>query len=221
MKVIAMNIVLLGPPGVGKGTVAAILSGKYKIPHISTGNMLREAISRGTALGKQAKEFVDAGKLVPDELVTKMVKERVSQTDCKGGFILDGYPRTSAQAKALQEFAAVGAVLDFDAPFKTIVERISGRRTCRKCNAVYHIKFNPPKREGVCDRCGGELYQRSDEKPGIITERLKVYEEQNKPLIDYYRNEGMLAEIDASYHITEIDRIVRQCDKVLRKIARQ
>ena len=210
-----MNIVLLGPPGVGKGTVAAILSEKYRIPHISTGNMLREAISKGTELGKQAKEFVDAGKLVPDELVTRMVKERIAQPDCKSGFILDGYPRTSAQAKALQEFAAIDAVLDFKAPFKTIVERISGRRTCRKCSAVYHIKYNPPKKEGACDKCGGELYQRSDEKPGIVTERLKVYEEQNKPLIDYYRNEELLTEIDASYHITEIEKIVKQCDEVL------
>ena len=213
-----MNIVLLGPPGVGKGTVAAILSQKYGIPHISTGNMLREAIAKGTALGKQAKEFVDAGKLVPDELVTKMVRERVVQPDCKKGFILDGYPRTSAQAKALQEFAAVGAVLDFTAPFKTIVERISGRRTCRKCSATFHIKYSPPKKEGTCDKCGGELYQRSDEKPGIITERLKVYEEQNKPLIDYYRNEDLMTEIDASYHITEIGKIVEQCDDVLKSV---
>ncbi len=212
-----MNIVLLGPPGVGKGTVAVILSQKYSIPHISTGNMLREAVAKGTALGKQAKEFMDAGRLVPDELVTKMVQERLSQPDCKKGFILDGYPRTSAQARALQEFAAVGAVLDFKAPFKTIVERISGRRTCSnsKCSATYHVRYSPPKKEGVCDKCGGELYQRSDEQPGIITERLRVYEEQNKPLIDYYRNEGILGEIDASYHITEIGKIVKQCEKMI------
>ncbi len=179
--------------------------------------MLREAVAKGTALGKEAKEFMDAGRLVPDGLVTKMVEERVSLPDCKKGFILDGYPRTSAQAKALQEFAAIDAVLDFKAPFKTIVERISGRRTCRKCSAVYHVKYDPPKKEGVCDKCGGELYQRSDEKPGIITERLRVYGEQNKPLIDYYRNEGLLSEIDASYHITEIDKIVKQCEDALKK----
>jgi adenylate kinase len=179
--------------------------------------MLREAIAGGTALGKKAKGFVDAGKLVPDELVTKMVKERVSLPDCKSGFILDGYPRTSAQARALQEFAAVAAVLDFKAPFKAIIERISGRRTCRKCNATYHVKYSPPKKDGVCDKCGGELYQRSDELPGIITERLKVYEGQNKPLIDYYRNEQLLSEIDASYHIDQIGKIIRQCDDVFRK----
>lgn len=214
-----MNVVLLGPPGVGKGTVAAILSHKYKLLHISTGNMLREAIASGTDLGKQAKEFVDSGKLVPDELVTRMVRERVSQPDCKSGFLLDGYPRTSAQARALQEFAAVDTVLDFKAPFKTIVERISGRRTCRKCNSTFHIKYSPPKKEGVCDRCGGELYQRSDERPGIITERLKVYEEQNKPLIDYYRNEELLSEIDASFHIDKIGKIVKQCDDAVKAAA--
>ena len=213
-----MNIVLMGPPGVGKGTVASILSEKHGVLHISTGNMLREAIAKGTALGTQAKGYVDVGRLVPDELVTSMVRERVAQPDCGKGFILDGYPRTSAQAKALQEFAAIDAVLDFKAPFKTIVERISGRRTCRKCGTTFHVKYSPPKKEGVCDKCGGELYQRSDEKPGIITERLKVYEDQNKPLIDYYRNEELLSEIDASYHITEINKIVGQCDEALRRI---
>ena len=158
---------------------------------------------------------MDAGQLVPDELITDVVRDRLSQPDCKGGFILDGYPRTSAQARALQQFAVVDAVLDFKAPFKAIVERISGRRTCRKCSATYHIKYAPPKKDGVCDRDGGELVQRSDENPGIITERLKVYEQQNKPLIDYYRNEGMLTEIDASYHITEIEKIVSQCEMAI------
>ena len=210
-----MNIVFLGPPGVGKGTVAAILSARHSLPHISTGNMLREDVDKGTPLGVEARGFMDAGKLVPDELVTKIVKERVSQPDCKSGFILDGYPRTSAQARALQEFAAIDAVLDFKAPFKTIVERISGRRTCRKCKATFHAKYSPPKKEGVCDKCGGGLYQRSDEKPGIITERLKVYEEQNKPLIDYYRNEALLSEIDASFHIDNIEKIIGQCEKVI------
>ncbi len=215
-----MNIVLLGPPGVGKGTVAVVLSQKYAIPHISTGNMLREAVAKGTPLGKEAKEFMDAGNLVPDELVTKMVQERLVKPDCKNGVILDGYPRTSAQARALQDFAAVDAVLDFRAPFKVIVERISGRRTCRKCSATYHVRYSPPKKEGVCDKCGGELYQRSDEQPGIINERLKVYEEQNKPLIDYYRNEGLLSEIDASYHLTEIGKIVNQCDEAIKDASR-
>ncbi|MBI2550431.1 adenylate kinase [Candidatus Woesearchaeota archaeon] len=212
-----MNIVLLGPPGVGKGTVAEILTGKYKIPHISTGNMLREAVAKGTSLGTRAKVYIDAGQLVPDELVTTMVRDRVAQPDCSKGFILDGYPRTSAQARALQEFAAIDVVLNFTAPPKTIIERISGRRTCRTCSATYHIKYSPPKKEGACDKDGGELYQRSDEKPGIITERLKVYEEQNKPLIDYYRNEGLLSDIDASYHITEIGKIVKQCELTISK----
>lgn len=216
-----MNIVLLGPPGVGKGTAAGILAQKYGIPHISTGNMLREAVSKGTELGKKAKGYMDVGQLVPDELVTEMVRERLSQPDCARGFILDGYPRTSTQAKALQQFAAIDSVLDFTAPFKTIVERISGRRTCRKCNATYHVSYAPPKREGVCDKCGGELYQRSDEKPGIITERLKVYEQQNRPLIDYYRNEELMTEIDASFHIDQIDKIIAQCEKAIKEFARK
>lgn len=220
-KCFMMNIVLLGAPGVGKGTYAAILSEKYHLPHISTGNMLREAIVKGTTLGKEAKSFVDAGKLVPDSLVTRMVKKRLSQSDCKNGFLLDGYPRTISQAKALQQFAAVDVVLNFSAPNNVIIERLGGRRTCSKCNAVYHVKNNPPKKEGVCDKCGGELYQRSDEQPGIIVERLKVYEEQTKPLIDFYRNEGLLADVDAGYSITGIGKITAQCDDVIKSVRKR
>ncbi|MEK6854200.1 MAG: adenylate kinase [Nanoarchaeota archaeon] len=214
-----VNIVLLGAPGVGKGTYAAILSEKYKIPHISTGNMLREAIAKGADLGKKSKAFIDAGKLVPDKLVTEMVKERLARSDCRNGFLLDGYPRTVAQAKALQQFAAVAvdAVLNLSAPKKVITDRLGGRRTCSKCSAVYHIKNSPSKKEGVCDKCGGKLYQRSDEKPGIITERLEVYEDKTKPLIDFYRNEKLLFDIDASYPVGEIDKIIKQCADALRK----
>ncbi len=211
-----MNVILLGAPGVGKGTCAAILSGKYGWPHVSTGNMLREAITGNTALGVKAKAFVDAGKLVPDELVTEMVKERLSRDDCKPGFLLDGYPRTVAQAKTLQQFASVGVVLNFAASTKAIIERLSGRRTCRKCGATYHVKFSPPKREGICDKCGGELYQRPDDAPAVVTRRLAVYEEQTRPLIDFYRNEGVLHDIDASFGMDELEKIIMQCDDAVK-----
>lgn len=212
-----MNIVLLGAPGVGKGTDAALLSAKHKLPHISTGNMFREAMAGNTALGIKAKSFVDAGKLVPDELVTEMVKERISKPDCKNGFLLDGYPRTVSQAKALQGFSAVDVVLNFAASSKVIIERLSGRRTCRKCGAAYHTKFSPAKKEGTCDKCGGELFQRPDDKPDIVTRRLTIYDQQTKPLIDFYRNEGILANIDASFGMDEVDKIIKQCDDAIRK----
>jgi len=211
-----MNIILLGAPGVGKGTCAAILSKKYGLPHISSGDMLREAIATGTELGKKAKGFVDSGKLVPDELITEMVKERLSRDDCKPGFLLDGYPRTVSQAKTLQGFAAVDAVLNFAASSKVIIERLSGRRTCRKCGATYHITFSPPKKPGTCDKCGGELYQRPDDAPSVVTKRLTIYEEYTKPLIDFYRNEGLLREIDASFGMDKINKIIKQCEDVIK-----
>jgi adenylate kinase len=211
-----MKIVLLGPPGVGKGTGAEKLSAKYKLPHISTGDMLRDAVAKETDLGKEAKDAMDSGQLVPDELVTKMIKERLKQKDAEKGCFLDGYPRTVAQAEALQKFAPVDAVLNFTAPMKIIISRLNGRRTCRDCGAVFHLANHPPKKKGKCDKCKGELYQRSDEEPGVVTERLRVYNEQTKPLTDYYRNEGVLHDIDASYGIKEYDKILEQCDEALK-----
>ncbi len=199
-----MNVVLLGAPGVGKGTMAKKLSEHFKLPHISTGDMLRANIRDSTPLGIKAREFVDSGKLVPDELVTAMVKLQLNEKSSSTGFFLDGYPRNVAQAKALRAFSSIDRVINFVAPKKTIIERLSGRRTCRKCGAIYHIKNIPPKKENVCDKCGSELYQRSDETHDVIMERLSVYQEETDPLIDFYRNEELLSDVDATKKVEEI-----------------
>jgi len=204
-----MNIVFLGPPGAGKGTQAKILIERYGIPQISTGDMLREHRARGTELGKKAQEYMDKGQLVPDEIILGMVKERLSQPDCQKGFILDGFPRTVAQAEALDKLLSeMGKKLDFAlaliVPDDLLVERLTGRRTCKSCGMMYHIKYKPPKAEGKCDVCGGELYQRPDDNEETVRNRLKVYHEQTAPLIEYYKNKGILREIDGSKSIEEI-----------------
>lgn len=208
-----MNVVLLGAPGVGKGTIAKKLSEHFKLPHISTGDILRANIRDNTSLGRKAKEFVDSGRLVPDELVTEMVKSHLREASASKGFFLDGYPRNVAQAKALKTFSGIDSVLNFTAPKKVIIERLSGRRTCRKCGAIYHIRNIPPKKENTCDKCGSELYQRSDETHDVIMERLAVYEEETSPLIDFYRNEELLEDIDATKTVEEI---FEQCIEVLK-----
>ena len=213
-----MNIVVLGPPGVGKGTYAGVLSKKHDIPTISVGDLFRRAIKYETALGKKIKGYVSSGDLVPDEIVIELVKNRLEEDDCKGGFILDGYPRTVPQAEAMQKFKKVNVALNFFAPDEVIMERIGGRRTCRKCGAIYHIKNVPPKVEGTCDKCGGDLIQRADEKPEVIKNRLEVYREKTKPVADYLRKKGLLVDIDAHYDIEEIDKIIAQCEKHLQKI---
>jgi adenylate kinase len=210
-----LNIVLLGPPGVGKGTYAEILSKKYGIPKISVGDQFRKAIKDETELGKRIKGYVSSGDLVPDETVVELVKNRLEEDDCKKGFLLDGYPRTVAQAEAMEKFKKVDVALNFVAPDEVIMTRLGGRRTCSQCGAVYHIKNIPPKVEGVCDRCGGKLIQRSDEKPEVIKNRLVVYREKTKPVVDYLRKKGLLADIDAHYDIEEIDKIIAQCQKYL------
>jgi adenylate kinase len=213
-----MNIVILGPPGVGKGTYAEFLSKKYGIPKISVGDLFRNAIKNRTELGKKIKTYVSSGELVPDETVIELVKNRLEEPDCKKGFLLDGYPRTVPQAEAMMNFKKIDAALNFVAPDKVITERISGRRTCRKCGAIYHIKNVPPTIEGVCDRCSGRLVQRSDEKPEVIKNRLAVYREKTKPVADYLRKKDLLVDIDAHYDIEEIDKIIAQCEKHLQKL---
>jgi adenylate kinase len=211
--------VLLGPPGVGKGTYADILSKKYGIPKISVGDLFRRAIKDETELGKKIKNYVSSGDLVPDETVVELVKNRLEEDDCKKGFLLDGYPRTVAQAEAMEKFKKVDVALNFVAPDEVIMTRIGGRRTCSQCGAVYHIKNIPPKVEGICDRCGGKLVQRSDEKPEVIKNRLVVYREKTKPVVDFLRKKGLAADIDAHYDIKEIDKIIAQCEKYLEALS--
>ena len=204
-----MRLILLGPPGAGKGTQAKRLIERYGIPQISTGDILRAAVREGTELGKKAKQYMDAGQLVPDEVVIGIIRERLKEADCAKGFILDGFPRTVPQAEALKSvLAELGQALDhvvsIEVPDEDLVERLTGRRTCRNCGAMYHVKFTPPKQEGVCDKCGGELYQRDDDKEETIRARLKVYHDQTAPLVEFYNEEGLLRRIDGVGSVDEI-----------------
>ena len=192
-----MNIIFLGPPGAGKGTLAAEAINLLKVPHISTGNIFRAALAAGTPLGLKVKAIMDAGKLVDDETTIELVKERLAEKDAQKGYILDGFPRTIPQAKALDTFSKVDKVVNFDAPDSTVLERLGGRRVCRKCGHNFHAVFNKPKKEGVCDLCGGEVYIRDDDKPEAIQKRLEVYRAQTEPLIGYYRKKGILVDVDA------------------------
>lgn len=204
-----MKIVMLGAPGAGKGTQAKMISEKYGIPHISTGDILRANIKDNTELGKKAKEYMDKGLLVPDDLVVDLVVDRLSQNDAKKGYILDGFPRTIPQAEALTAaLAKIGEKLDYainvDVPDENIVKRMSGRRACVNCGGTYHIVYNPTKTEGVCDACGGELILRDDDKPETVQQRLSVYHEQTQPLIDYYTKEGILKEVDGTVSLDDV-----------------
>jgi len=192
-----MNIVLLGPPGIGKGTVAVKISKKLSIPHIATGDMLRENVTHKTKLGLNAKSFMDKGLLVPDEVVIEMIKERLKKDDCKNGFILDGFPRTINQAEEIKE-TEINKVINMQASDDVIVGRLGRRRVCSKCDFIYNLDFIKPNREGFCDKCSGTLYQREDDKPEAIKERLKVYGEKTKPLINYYKEKGIIADVDGS-----------------------
>lgn len=202
-----MNIIFLGAPGVGKGTYTSRIKEKYGLLHISTGDIFRENMKNNTLLGKEAKSYIDAGKLVPDETTIKMVKDRLSKPDVKKGYILDGFPRTIPQAEALSTFTKVSIVVNFTAKESVIIQRLSGRRICRKCQAIFHIKNIPTKVEGVCDKCGGEVYQRADDQPEAIKQRLKVYQDQTSPLIEYYKKKCMIKEIEANSE--DIDSIVK------------
>lgn len=198
-----MKIIMLGAPGAGKGTQAKRLAAKYDIPHISTGDIFRANIKNGTELGKKAQTYMDQGLLVPDELVVDLVVDRLKQADCEKGYILDGFPRTIPQAKALDEALAksgdaVGFAIDIDVPDQNIIRRMSGRRACLNCGATYHVVTIPPQNEGICDICGSELVLREDDKPETVEKRLKVYHEQTQPLIDYYKNKGILFSIDGT-----------------------
>jgi adenylate kinase len=204
-----MNIILLGPPGAGKGTQAKMLIDEYQIPQISTGDILRAAVKEGTALGKEAKSYMDKGALVPDSVVIGIVEERIQEPDCKKGYMLDGFPRTVPQAEALDEMlsklgAEIDHVVSIEVANEELVKRLTGRRTCRECGAGYHVMFDPPKVEGVCDKCGGELYQRDDDNVETVTSRLNVYEAQTLPLIDYYKVKGKIRPIDGVGDIKEI-----------------
>ena len=198
-----MHILLMGPPGAGKGTQAANLVKEFTISHISTGDMFRAAIKAGTELGKQAKACIDAGNLVPDEITIGIVRERLSQDDCKKGFILDGFPRTVEQADALTEILS-DLGLKLKSVLADLVERAVGRRICKSCGATYHVKFNPSKVEGVCDECGGELFQRPDDTEETMKNRLSVYDAQTKPLIDYYTKAGLYVEVDGRQEIGKV-----------------
>lgn len=204
-----MNLLIMGPPGAGKGTQAEVLVKELKITHISTGDMFRAAIKEGTEMGKKAKEYMDAGQLVPDEVVVGMVKERLSKDDCANGFLLDGFPRTLPQADALGETIAdlglaIDGVINIGVPREKLIDRLTGRRICRGCGASFHVIFNPPNEAGKCDACGGELYQRDDDNEATAASRLDVYEEQTQPLIDYYNEKGLLLEINGDQEIDKV-----------------
>ena len=204
-----MYILLMGPPGAGKGTQAANLVKKYKIPHISTGDMFRAAVKEGTELGKKAKACMDAGKLVPDDITIGIVRERLAKPDCAKGFILDGFPRTVEQAQALDEIldslsVRLTRVVDISVPKEALIERAVGRRVCRKCGTAFHVKFHPTKKDGICDECGGETYQRADDSEETMQSRLSVYDEQTKPLIGYYRKTGVYRAIDGSQSMDKV-----------------
>lgn len=204
-----MRLVLLGAPGAGKGTQAKMLIEKYKIPQISTGDILRKAVADGTPLGKEAKVIMDKGELVPDKIVLGLVEERVKQDDCKKGFILDGFPRNTAQAEALDKMLnamglPIDSALSVDVPKDDLMKRLTGRRTCKNCQQMYNVYYSPPKKDVVCDKCGGELFQRGDDKEDTIKKRLDVYDAQTAPLIDYYNKKGILKSVMGVGNIDEI-----------------
>jgi len=204
-----MKIIMLGAPGAGKGTQAKKIAQKYGIPHISTGDIFRANIKEGTELGKKAKEYMDKGELVPDELVVDLVVDRVGQEDAKNGYVLDGFPRTIPQAEALDKaLAKIGEKVDYainvEVPDDNIINRMSGRRACVECGGTYHIVFNPTKKEGVCDACGGNLILRDDDKPETVKNRLEVYHNQTQPLIDYYSKQGIMKEVDGTVDMEDV-----------------
>ena len=204
-----MKIVMLGAPGAGKGTQAKMIAEKYSIPHVSTGDIFRANIKNGTELGKEAKQYMDQGKLVPDELTVKILLDRVAQDDCKNGYVLDGFPRTIPQANVLDEaLTKLGDKIDYainvDVPDENIINRMGGRRACVACGATYHVVYNAPKTEGICDVCGKELIIRDDDQPETVKNRLNVYHEQTQPLIDFYEAKGVLKSVDGTVDMKDV-----------------
>lgn len=204
-----MKLIMLGAPGAGKGTQAKRIAAKYGIPHISTGDIFRANIKNGTELGKKAQTYMDQGLLVPDELVCDLVVDRIQQSDCEKGYVLDGFPRTIPQAEALTAaLEKLGTSIDYainvEVPDENILKRMGGRRACLSCGATYHVEFNAPKQEGICDTCGAELVLRDDDKPETVQKRLDVYHEQTQPLIDYYTKAGKLAEVDGTKNMEDV-----------------
>ncbi|MBQ6129753.1 MAG: adenylate kinase [Lachnospiraceae bacterium] len=210
-----MKIIMLGAPGAGKGTQAKLISEKYGIPHISTGDIFRANIKEGTDLGKEAKEYIDKGQLVPDELTVRILLDRVEKDDCKNGYVLDGFPRTIPQAQVLDnEVAKLGDKIDYaidvEVPDENIIRRMGGRRACPKCGATYHIEHIPPKKEGICDACGEKLMLRDDDKPETVKNRLDVYHKQTQPLIDHYSKQNILRTVDGTADMNDVfDSIVK------------
>ena len=203
-----MKLVILGAPGAGKGTQAGLLADRLGIPTISTGNLLRAAMQQGTELGKQVKEAMDAGKLVSDELIIQLVKERLGQEDCKNGYLLDGFPRTLAQAKALSGFAKIDGALSIEVSDSEIEHRMEGRRICSQCQATYHVEDNPPKVEGICDKCGGQLVIRKDDTQDVVENRLHIYHEETEPVKEYYRQEGLLLAVRGQKKLADTTQLV-------------
>ena len=217
----ALRLVIFGPPGSGKGTQSKLISELYGIPHISTGDIFRDEIARGSRLGRLAEEYISKGLLVPDEVVVKMVRERLLREDCKPGFILDGFPRTLRQAeeldKILEEFDwRLNAVINLVVDEEEVVRRITLRRVCSICGEIYHLEFNPPKRPGVCDKCGGKLYQREDDTEEVVRKRLKVYKTQTEPILRYYREKGLVKDVDGNPSIEEVFERVKAVLKEVR-----
>lgn len=212
-----MRLILLGPPGAGKGTQAANIVNKYNLPHISTGDIFRANIKQGTELGKRAKEYMDRGELVPDSLVVELVEDRLSKDDTQVGFMLDGFPRTIFQAEALDEVlknmgTTINYVVNIVVDPSVLVARAVGRRICKDCGATYHIEFNPSKVEGVCDKCSGELYQRSDDNEETVTNRIAVYTNETAPLVDYYKSTDRIVDING---LQDIDKVFSDIEKIL------
>jgi adenylate kinase len=212
-----MKLILMGAPGAGKGTQAERIVEKYGVPHISTGDMFRAAIKDGTSLGLEAKSYMDQGNLVPDEVTVGIVRERLGKDDCQKGFLLDGFPRTTAQAEALEDILndlnrTIDYVINIDVDKGKLLERLTGRRICKQCGATYHVVFNPPSNEGECDKCGGELYQRADDNAETVGNRLEVYMKQTKPLLDFYQQKGYLRTIEGDQ---DIDKVFADIDQLL------